>query len=129
MRLRFQHATVALLPLIGFQQATSLLGAQTKKSVFQPARTDILRNTDIPVCAPNGHSYPFPSAVGCERSLLLAPKSGAAWHHAAGRDRPIENDRQHCAADVDHYVAQRGRPRWNERLMKFIGGGIGRTEQ
>jgi len=61
--------------------------------------------------------------------LALVPRSGAAWNDATGRDRPINDYRQHCAADVDHYVAQRGRPRWNERLMKFIGRGVGRTEQ
>ena len=32
-------------------------------------------------------------------------RSGAAWNDATGRDRPINDYRQHCAADVDHYVA------------------------
>jgi hypothetical protein len=43
---------------------------------------------------------------GCERPLLLVPRSGAAWNYAACRDRPIQDYRQHCATDVDHYVAQ-----------------------
>ena len=115
-------------PSIAAQQANSPLGAQTRKSAFRTSHLRHVAERGPSCCAPNGHfSLFFRDRI---RTLLaLVPRSGAAWNYATCRDRPIQDYRQHCAADVDHYVAQRGRPRWNERLMKFIGCGISRTEQ
>jgi hypothetical protein len=45
------------------------------------------------------------------------------------RNRPIEKHRQRGAAQIDHDVAQGCGAGWDEGLMKFIAGGVGRAKQ
>ena len=56
-------------PSIAAQQANSPLGAQIRKSVFQPATSGMSRNADLPVVRQTSIP-PFSSAIECERSLL-----------------------------------------------------------
>ena len=72
MRERVPQVAIPLVPSIAAQRAKSPLGAQTRKSVFQPATSRMSRNADLPVCAPNGHSPPF-----LPRSDASAPCFGA----------------------------------------------------
>src|SRR5438874_13038427 len=92
-------------PSIAAQQANSPLGAQTRKSGFRPATSGMSRNADLPVVRQTGIP-PFFFRDRMRALLALVPRSGAAWNYATCRDRPIQDYRQHCATDVDHYVAQ-----------------------
>lgn len=53
----------------------------------------------------------------------------ATWYHATRRDRPIEKHGERGAAHINHDVAQRCGPRWDERLVKLIAGSVGPARQ